>query len=97
MGAHFLRRCTADDLAHGAFGDHTDEFFLVAHIEQVFFRILDLPQDGEADIDQVLVAGQHQPFIGGGADGGLVFRFHPDGLQRLDRPDGEMQARGDGA
>ena len=35
----------------------------VLDIEQVLLRILDAPVDHEIDVDDVLVAGQHQAFF----------------------------------
>src|SRR5690606_35815963 len=59
-----------------------------------------LPEQREPNIDDVLVARQHQTFVAAGAtgavdgaDGGLVFR-DGDALDALNRPQVEMQARG---
>ncbi len=32
----------------------------IFHVEDVFAGVVDLPEDGEIDVDDVLVAGQHQ-------------------------------------
>ena len=53
----------ADDLAHGALGHFLHGDLGVLDVEEVFLRVLDAPEDDEIDIDDVLVAGQHQAFL----------------------------------
>ncbi len=55
----------ADHLAHGAFGDRLHGAFGILDVEQVFADAgrLDLPQHREIDVDDVLVAGEHQAFF----------------------------------
>ena len=36
----------------------------IADVEQIGSRVLDHPEDGEVDVDDVFVAGQHQRFFG---------------------------------
>ena len=53
----------ADDLAHGALGHFLHGDFGVLDVEEVLLRVLDAPEDDEIDVDDVLVAGQHQAFL----------------------------------
>ena len=52
----------ADHLAHGAFGNGLDGAFGILKIEDVILRArgIDLPHGIEIDVDDILVAGQHQ-------------------------------------
>ncbi len=50
----------ADHLPHDALGDRLDRLVGVPRVEQVFAGVADLPEHGEIDVDDVLVAGQHQ-------------------------------------
>ncbi len=50
----------ADDLAHRAFGGGLHGRLGRPDMEQVGLCVLDDPKDGEVDVDDVLVAGQHQ-------------------------------------
>ncbi len=59
----------ADDLAHGAFGDVLDRHLRVLDVEQEFRRVADAPEHDEIDIDDILVAGEHQALFGHVADG----------------------------
>ena len=54
----------ADDLAHGALGHLLHGDLGVLDVEEVLLRVLDAPEDDEIDVDDVLVAGQHQAFLG---------------------------------
>ena len=58
----------ADDLAHGALGHFLHRDLGVLDVEEVLLRVLDAPEDDEVDVDDVLVAGQHQAFLGHVAD-----------------------------
>ena len=53
------------DLAHGAFGHRLHGAFGILDVEQIVADAarLDLPQHREIDVDDVLVAGQHQAFL----------------------------------
>ena len=53
-------RGLADHLAHRALGGGFDRRLGVPDVEQIGLGVLDHPEDGEVDIDDVLVAGQHQ-------------------------------------
>src|ERR1043166_2274552 len=52
----------ADHLAHGAFGDRLHGAFGIADVENVLAHAvrLDQPEHREVDVDDVLVAGEHQ-------------------------------------
>ena len=54
------RRC--DDGPHRAFGDLADRLVGLGELEQIELRIADVPADGVSDVDDVLVARQHQRF-----------------------------------
>ena len=64
LGAAFRQRLgdrrLADHLAHRALGGRFDGQLRVADVEEVGARVLDHPEDGKVDVDDVLVAGQHQ-------------------------------------
>ena len=60
LGKRLHDRRFADDLAHRAFRRRFDRAFGMSDIEQIRLRVLDEPEDGKVDIDDVLVAGQHQ-------------------------------------
>ena len=64
LGQDRLDVVLADDLAHGALGHLFHGGLGVLDIEQVLLRVLDAPEDDEIDVDDVLVAGQHQAFFG---------------------------------
>src|SRR6202035_3070244 len=55
----------ADYLAHRAFGDRLHGAFGVLDVEEIVADAvrLDAPQHGEVDVDDILVAGQHQAFF----------------------------------
>ena len=65
-GQNAVDRLQADDLAHDAFGDRLHRFFGVADVEDEILRLgrVDLPAHAELDVDDVLIAGQHQAFFG---------------------------------
>ena len=50
----------ADHLAHGAFGHLFDGGVGVLDVEQVLGGVLDAPEHDEVDVDDVLVAREHQ-------------------------------------
>ena len=54
----------ADHLAHGALGHLLYGDLGVLDVEEIMLRVLDAPEHDEVDIDDVLVAGQHQAFLG---------------------------------
>jgi hypothetical protein len=56
----------ADHLAHGALGHVLDHCVGVADVEHVLGRVRDLPLHREAQVDDVLVAGQHQALVRSG-------------------------------
>ena len=51
-----------DDLAHGALGHVLHSGVGVLNVEKILLRVLDAPEHDEVDIDDVLVASQHQAF-----------------------------------
>ena len=55
----------ADHLAHGAFGHRLHGAFRILDVEQIVADAvrLDQPEHREIDVDDVLVAGQHQAFL----------------------------------
>ena len=53
----------ADDLAHGALGHFLHGDLGVLDVEEVVLRVLDAPEDHEIDVDDVLVARQHQALL----------------------------------
>ena len=76
----------ADHLAHRAFGHRLHGAFGVLDVEQEVADAvgLDAPQHGEVDVDDVLVAGQHQAFFrhvahGAAAPRRIVDQGHADG------------------
>ena len=72
LGAGFgqdrLDVALADDLAHGALGHRLHRAFGILDVEQKVGRVGDPPEHDEVDIDDVLVAGDHQAFLGHVAD-----------------------------
>ena len=54
-----------DDLAHGGFGHRFHRSFGILDVEQIVADAgrLDFPQHREIDVDDVLVAGEHQAFL----------------------------------
>src|SRR6185437_12667119 len=52
------------DLAHGTFSRDLHRAVGVTNVEQVILGVVDQPEDGEVDVDDVLVASQHQRFLG---------------------------------
>ena len=65
-GQDAVDRLQADDLAHDAFGDRFHRFFGMADVEDEILGLgrIDLPAHAELDVDDVLVAGQHQALFG---------------------------------
>ena len=59
-----------DDLAHGAFGDRLHGSFRILDVEEEVRRVADLPEHDEINVDDILVAGEHQALFGHIADGG---------------------------
>ena len=64
FGQGRLDRRLADHLAHHGFGRDLHGRFRIADVEQVHAGVLDAPEHREMDVDDVLVAGQHQAFLG---------------------------------
>src|SRR5581483_4144220 len=64
LGQRRLDRGTADHLADRAFGHRLHQVVRIAHGEQVLLCVVDLPEHGEVDVDDVLIPGQHQAFRG---------------------------------
>ncbi len=75
-GQNRLQGRAADDLAHGALGHRLHRAFGLLDVEQIVFdpfRLrLDLPQHRKVDVDDVLVAGEHQALLRHVADGGAA-------------------------
>jgi hypothetical protein len=71
--------------AHGAFGDRLHGAFGLLDVEQVIAHAigLDLPQHREIDVDDVLVAGEHQTLLRHVADRGTS-------AQVLDHPHADV-------
>ena len=64
LGKGLGNRGLAEDLAHRAFGRRFYGRLGAADVEQIRLRVLDEPEDGKVDVDDVLVAGQHQRLFG---------------------------------
>ena len=96
-GEHRLDLRAAYHLAHGAFRDGLHGAFRVLDIEQVFADTggLDPPDHREIDIDDVLVAGQHQTFFGHVAHGGAAAKVVDDAHADVDLADLERLGRQD--
>ena len=77
----------ADDLAHGAFGHRLHRAFRLLDVEEVVAGALGLdhPEHREIDVDDVLVAGEHQALFRHVADGGAA-------AQILDQPHADIDA-----
>ena len=60
FGQRRLDRGAPDHLAHRAFRHRLDDQGRVARVEQVADRVADLPEHREVDVDDVLIAGEHQ-------------------------------------
>src|SRR5215469_11355888 len=56
-------RGLADHLAHRALGSGFDRRVRVSDVEEVSLSVLDYPEDREVDVDDVLIAGEHQRFF----------------------------------
>ncbi len=76
FGQRLRDRGLADHLPHRALGRRFDGQLLVADVEQIRARIADHPEHGEIDVDDVLVAGQHQRLFGHLARSDLAGRLH---------------------
>ena len=63
LGEDRLDIALADNLAHGTFRHVFHRAFGVLDIEQKLGRVADLPEHDEIDVDDVLVAGQHQTLL----------------------------------
>ena len=74
----------ADDFTHHRFGDLFDGFRRVLHVQDEVLGVLGihLPEDGELDIDDILVLRQHQALFEIFADLGFlaVLDFHQNML-----------------
>ena len=70
LGEERLDIALADDLAHGALGDILHRHLGILDVEQEFGRVADAPEHHEVDIDDILVAGEHQALFGDVADRG---------------------------
>ena len=83
-------------LAHRQLGDGLDGRGRVREVEEELRRVADVPDHLEGDVDDVLVAGQHQPGAGAahraGADLLGVLARHLHDLVGDDRPGREVQA-----
>ena len=62
LGQRRLDRGAADYLADRAFRHRLNQVVRVAGIEQIGLGVADLPEHRQVDVDDVLVAGQHQAF-----------------------------------
>ena len=82
----------ADHLAHRAFGHRLHGAFGVLDVEEKIADAvgLDPPQHGEIDVDDVLVAGQHQAFFRHVAHGAAAPRRIVD-QRHADRDGGDAQ------
>ena len=61
-GQNAVDRLEADDLAHDAFGDRFHGLFGMADVEDEILGLgrIDLPTHAELDVDDILIARQHQ-------------------------------------
>ena len=88
----------ADHRAHRAFGDLANGVVGLGQLEQVEFGRADVPAHRISDVDQILVAGQHQILGGRGADidhlNVLDVEFlHPVDRRRERPPDAGAEGR----
>ena len=69
-----------DHLAHRAFADRLHRAFGRLHVKKVIADVvrLDLPKHREIDVDDVLVAGQHQGFLRHVAHGAAAAQIETD-------------------
>src|SRR3546814_6558569 len=100
LGQRRLDVGAADDLAHRALCGDLHRLLRLANVKEVLTDIGDLPLHREVDVDDVLVARQHQALFrniatrGAGtlaagaleADVDLLHRGDAGGERRLDRP-----------
>ncbi len=86
-GEDRLNGRAADELAHGALGHRLHGALGLLDVEEIVAGAvrLDHPEHREIDIDDVLVAGEHQAFLGHVADGGAA-------PQILDQPHADIDA-----
>ena len=82
-------------LAHGAFGDGLHRAFRLLDVEQIIPHAvrLDLPQHGEIDVDDVLVAGQHEALFRHVACGGAAAEILHDAHADVDLVDAQGLGR----
>jgi hypothetical protein len=96
VAENVLRRPAADNLAHGAFGDLAKGVFRICQIEQERCRIGNRIEQLELDVDDVLVARQHQAVARTGAGRPAGAHFALDDGRQLDcfeRPEDHVQTR----
>ena len=108
LGAGEFEGSLADDLAHRRFGGAFHRLLGIADVEEELAGVVDDPEHHELDVDDVLIARQHQAFLadvaGAGRAGRVVAGAEPDldpvdarHLGSLDMPDRRrpivMQAR----
>ena len=101
-----LDRRAADHLAHHALGRGLHRVGRVARVEEIVGRVADMPEHAEIDVDDVLVAGEHQALgrhvpRGGAARRGLarvgraaiadIDAVHAGDGGKIDRLDGPGQ------
>ena len=72
------------DLPHRALGDLPDRVLRLGQFVEILLRIADVPAHLIRDIDQILVAGQHQRFLGRGAQVDLSNVLDIDLLNTVD-------------
>ena len=94
----------ADHLAHRAFGHRLHGAFRVLDVEQVVADAvrLDPPEHREVDVDDVLVAGEHQALFRHVAHGGAAAQIVDDAHADVDlvdaqRPSASAPSRSDTA
>ena len=86
--------CGQDDLTHRAFGESGVPSRRRRDAEQIGFRIDGLVGDGKLDVDDVLVAGKHQPRRTAAAKLAILTTLfgHIGLFDGLDRPPVEVQS-----
>ena len=62
LGTGKFEGSLADDLAHRRLGGVLHGLLGIADVEEILAGVLDQPEHHELDVDDVLVAGQHQAF-----------------------------------
>ena len=85
----------ADHLAHGAFGHRLHRAFGILDVEQIFADAvrLDPPQHREIDVDDVLVAGEHQALLRHVAHRGAAAQIVDDAHADVDLVDAQRLRR----